>query len=105
MSIMSNPPLTSQEKRKLKSEAQHLEPVVRVGKAGLSAAVIASVEQALTARKLIKVRFDHERDERDVLAVEIAKATGAELIWQVGKVAVYYRNISGTQPEHEESSK
>jgi RNA-binding protein len=96
---MTQPALTSQEKRKLKAEAQHLEPVTRVGKAGLSAAVIASVEQALTARKLIKIRFDHDRDERDALAAELATATGAELIWQVGKVAVYYRNITGTSAD------
>jgi len=96
---MSDSLLTSQEKRKLKAEAQHLEPVVRVGKSGVTPAVLASVEQALTARKLIKIRLDHERDERDVLAVEIAKATGAELIWQVGKVAVYYRNKTGTSDE------
>ena len=88
---MTEPTLTSQEKRKLKSEAQHLEPVVRVGKNGLTAAVLASVEQALTSRELIKIRFDQERDERDVLAAEIAKATGAALIMQVGKVAVFFR--------------
>ena len=85
------PPLTNQEKRKLKAEAQHLEPVVRVGKGGLSAAVLASIEQALVARALIKVRFDQERDERDVLAGQVAAATGAALIMQVGKVAVFYR--------------
>jgi RNA-binding protein len=88
---MSESRLTSQEKRKLKSEAQLLEPVVRVGKSGLSEAVLASVEQALEARQLIKVRFDHEREERDVLAAEIAGATEAALIWQIGKVAVFYR--------------
>ncbi|MBM3859506.1 MAG: YhbY family RNA-binding protein [Verrucomicrobia bacterium] len=84
-------PLTNQEKRRLKEQAHHLETVVRVGKGGLSASVLASVEQALRARELIKVRLDHERDERDVLAREVAEATGAELIWQVGKVAVFYR--------------
>jgi len=88
---MSDSTLTNQEKRKLKAEAQHLEPVVRVGKGGLTPTVLASVEQALTARKLIKIRFDHERDERDVLAEKIAEATGAALIWQIGKVAVFYR--------------
>jgi len=45
----------------------------------------------LTARQLIKVRFDQEREERDILARKVAEATGAELIWQIGKVAVFYR--------------
>ncbi len=96
---MTEPTLTSQEKRKLKSEAQHLEPVVRVGKNGLTAAVVHSILQALDSHTLIKVRFDHERDERDVLAAEVAEATGAALIMQVGKVAVYYRNQVKTSPE------
>ncbi len=84
-------PLTGPEKRKLKAQAHHLEPVVQIGKSGLTAAVLASIEQALAARQLIKVRLDRERDERDLLAAEIATATRATLIMQVGKVAVFYR--------------
>ena len=83
--------MTNAEKRDLKAKAQHLDPVVRIGKNGLSAAVVHSILQALDSHTLIKVRFDHERDERDVLAVKVAEATGSTLIWQVGKVAVYYR--------------
>ena len=84
-------PLSNPEIRKLKAAAQHLEPVVRVGNAGLTPAVLHSIQQALGARELIKIRFDHDRDERDVLAGKIAEATGAALIMQVGKVAVFYR--------------
>ncbi len=83
--------MTNAEIRKLKAEAQHLEPVVRVGKSGLTAAVLQSVEQTLTLHGLIKVRFDHDRDERDLFARQIAESTGAALIMQVGKVAVFYR--------------
>jgi len=83
--------MTNSEPRKLKAAAQHLEPVVRVGKAGLSSAVLQSIEQALTARQLIKIRFEKERDERAVLAAQVATETGATLIMQVGKVAVFYR--------------
>ena len=88
---MAHPTLTNPEIRKLKAEAQHLEPVVYVGKSGLTAAVLQSIEQAIQARALIKIRFDHDRDERDVLAQKVAEATGAALIMQVGKVAIYYR--------------
>ncbi len=84
-------PLTNPEIRKLKAAAQHLEPVVFVGKAGLTEAVLASIEQAITSRDLIKIRIDHDRDERDALAGQIAEKTGAALIMQVGKVAVFYR--------------
>jgi RNA-binding protein len=88
---MTHPTLTNPEIRKLKAAAQRLEPVVCVGKSGLTDAVVQSVEQALRAQELIKIRFDHDRDERDTLASKIADATGATLIMQVGKVAVFYR--------------
>lgn len=83
--------MTNSEIRKLKAAAQHLEPLVRVGKAGLTGAVLQSLEQALTARQLVKVRLEKERDERDALAAQIVTDTGATLIMQVGKVAVFYR--------------
>ena len=87
---MPHPALINPELRKLKAAAQRLEPVLRVGKGGLTDALLLSVEQALRAQELIKIRFDHDRDERDLLAGKVAEATGAALIMQVGKVAVYY---------------
>jgi RNA-binding protein len=83
--------LTNAEKRQLKATAQHLEPVAYVGKAGLTPPVLAGIEQVLATRELIKVRLDHERDERDLLAAQIAAITHSALIMQVGKVAVFYR--------------
>ena len=57
------PELSNPEIRKLKAAAQLLEPVMRVGKprpelgkGGLTEAVLQSVEQALRARELIKIR-------------------------------------------------
>jgi len=91
--------LTNPEIRKLKAEAQRLEPVVRVGKGGLTPAVLYSIQQALDGRELIKIRFDHDRDERDVLAGKIVEATGATLIMQVGKVAVFYRRKPDANPD------
>jgi RNA-binding protein len=83
--------MTNPEIRKLKAEAQRLEPVVRVGKSGLMPAVLYSIQQALDSRSLIKIRFDQDREQRDAMAGQIAEVTGAALIMQVGKVAVFYR--------------
>lgn len=88
---MSPTPLPNREIRRLKAAAQHLEPVVHVGKSGVTPAVLSSIEQALQARELIKVRFAHDRAEREALAAAVATSTGAALIMQVGKVAVYYQ--------------
>jgi RNA-binding protein len=83
--------LSNPEIRRLKAEAKRLEPLVRVGKSGLTPAVLQNIEQALAARSLIKIGLDHDREERDVMVSQIAAATDAALILQVGKVAAFYR--------------
>jgi RNA-binding protein YhbY len=45
---MASPALTNREIRKLKAATQHLEPVARVGKGGLTEAVLQSVELRAT---------------------------------------------------------
>lgn len=88
---MSQPKLTNAELRPLKARAQLLEPVVRIGKGGLSETVQRALDQALTSHELIKVRMDHDRDERDELVARICELTDSILVMQVGKVAVFYR--------------
>lgn len=83
--------LSNAELRPLKARAQHLDPVVRIGKGGLSESVQRALDQALNSHELVKVRMDHDRDERDVLVAQILELTGAAKVMQVGKVAVFYR--------------
>ena len=57
--------LTSRERAHLKSRAHAMEPVVSVGKTGVTDAVIAEVERALTAHELIKVRAASQDRDAD----------------------------------------
>jgi RNA-binding protein len=77
--------------RKLKALAQRLEPVVYVGKAGVTDELLASVEQALNDHELIKIKFTAFKEEKKPLASEIAARTQSELVWIIGHVAVLYR--------------
>jgi RNA-binding protein len=54
--------------RALKSQAQLLEAVVRVGQAGVSAAVVSSLDVALGRHGLVKVRFADFKEEQQTLA-------------------------------------
>ena len=83
---LSNPQI-----RKLKSLAQRLEPILHVGKSGLTDAFLASVDQALSGHELIKIKFAAFKEERKSLAAEIAARSQSELVWVVGHVAVFYR--------------
>lgn len=86
--------LTQAEIRKLKAQAQRLEPILKMGKQGLSPAFIKSVDEALALRELIKVKFVEFKEERKRLGVELAEKTGSTLVTVVGHVAVLFRKKS-----------
>jgi RNA-binding protein len=83
--------LTSKQRQYLRGLAHSFEPVVRVGRAGVSDAVIAETVKSLAAHELIKVRIDAEGDERRKLAESLATATGSEIAGLVGKTAMLFR--------------
>ena len=84
-------PLTNPEIRKLKARAQHLEPMFKVGKAGLSDAFVSGLKDALALHELIKVKFTEFKEEKKPRAPVIAEKTSSHLIMRVGNVAVYFR--------------
>jgi RNA-binding protein len=89
-------PLQNHQRRALKQRAHHLKPVVLLGAAGLTEAVLAEIELALDHHELIKVRVNGgDRDMRDAQVATIVEETGATLVQRIGNIAVLYR----TNPE------
>jgi RNA-binding protein len=84
-------PLTNAEKRALKARAQRLDPIVKIGRAGVTSALLGSLDAALGEHGLVKVRFAEFKEEKKTLAPQLAAQTGSELVMRVGNVAVYYR--------------
>jgi len=86
--------LGGKQKRKLKYLAHHMKPVVLIGKNGISTALMASLEDALQAHELIKIKFiDFKEKKRDLLD-EIKVRTGAEMISLIGNIAILFRQNS-----------
>ena len=84
--------LTSKQKQFLKGLAHPLSPVVRIGKAGLTPAVINEAKRSLEAHELIKVRIEADDAEtRASVADEVARASDAALAATIGKLAILYR--------------
>jgi RNA-binding protein len=81
--------LTAKQRQFLRGLAHPLSPVVRVGKGGVSDAVVGETKKSLQAHELIKVRI--EGDEREQLAEKLAAATDAQLAGMIGKTAILYR--------------
>jgi RNA-binding protein len=84
--------LQSHQRKLLKQRAHHLKPVVLLGAAGLTEAVLAEVEQALDHHELIKVRVNGgDRAARDAQVRTIVEETGAALVQRIGNIAVLFR--------------
>ena len=77
--------------RKFKAAAQHLEPILKIGKAGLSEAFIQSVNEALSQHELVKIKFADFKDQKKELAPQLAEKTSSHLIMRVGNVMVLHR--------------
>ena len=84
--------LTARERTHLKARAHALEPVVHVGGAGITDALVAEVDRALTAHELIKVKVGvDDREERVRIGDEICARTDATAVHRVGKVLILWR--------------
>ena len=51
--------LSSSERSFLRSQAHHLEPIVLIGKNGVTGGTINIIDKALDSRELIKIKDDH----------------------------------------------
>ena len=84
--------LSSQQKQYLKGQAHKLKPVVMVGDAGISDAVVAETDQTLEHHELIKVKLNAgEKADRQVMAQDLCQRTDAELVQLIGRTAILYR--------------
>jgi RNA-binding protein len=84
-------PLANSEIRRLKAAAQLLDPILKIGKAGLSDGFVQSVNDALSQHKLVKIKFVEFKDQKKDLAPQLAERTASHLVMRVGNVMVLHR--------------
>ena len=84
--------LTEPQKKHLRRLAHALQPLVSLGNAGLTDAVVKELDRALSDHELVKVRARaSDREQRDAWLSELARRTQATLVQRIGNVAVIYR--------------
>lgn len=84
--------ISEKQRRRLKALAHPLKPVVLLGNAGVTEAVIAATSQALADHELIKVRLPGmDRDDRDAALAQLATRTDSAMVTRIGHVAVLFR--------------
>lgn len=84
--------MRGQDRAALRAEAHHLKPTLHIGTQGLTDTVRRAVDEALTARELVKLRFERgadlePREGANALAVDLT----AEVVQVIGRTATLFR--------------
>jgi RNA-binding protein len=99
-SASAAPALDAAARKALRAQAHPLKPVVMIGDAGLTPAVLAEIDRALGSHQLIKVRvLGDDREARDRLLAEIASRTGSAPVQHIGKLLVFWRPAPAAEQE------
>jgi RNA-binding protein len=78
------------QRRHLRAQAHALRPVVEIGQAGITDAVLTALERALVDHELVKVRL-RDPDDKKAMAAALAERTASELCGLVGHTVILYR--------------
>jgi RNA-binding protein len=84
--------LSERQRKYLRGLGHALNPVLLIGNAGVTAAVIAEAKRALHDHELIKVKFrGAEREARDAGLSALGNSTDSVLVHRIGHTALYYK--------------
>lgn len=85
--------MTSKERAAWRAKANSLEPIIQLGKEGISDNLITQIDDTLDARELIKIRVHLETapEGPKELAQQLAQKLQAEVIQVIGGIIVLYR--------------
>ncbi|MBP2098275.1 ribosome assembly RNA-binding protein YhbY [Enterococcus rivorum] len=87
--------LRGKQKRYLRSQAHHLQPIFQIGKGGLNSAMIVQINEALEKRELIKVNLLQNTDEiAEEVAASLKKEINCDIVQIIGRVLVLFKPSS-----------
>jgi RNA-binding protein len=87
-----SPALTARQKQFLKALAHPLNPLVQIGKEGMSTAIIDTVNAELLNHELIKVKIGNNSGlDKHVTSQAVAEQTESYLVQLIGKIFVLYK--------------
>ncbi|MBL1230837.1 ribosome assembly RNA-binding protein YhbY [Enterococcus sp. BWB1-3] len=87
--------LRGKQKRYLRSQAHHLQPIFQIGKGGLNEEVIIQINEALEKRELIKVSLLQNTDEvAENVAEILEKKIHCNVVQVIGRVLVVFKPSS-----------
>lgn len=93
--------ITGKQVRQLRSLAHHLDPIVFIGKQGITPTIVAQTNSLLEGKELIKCTVQNTSDlDAQEAAFMLADATESEMIQVIGHKFVLYRESQRDDIEH-----
>jgi len=83
--------LKGSERKYLRGVAHGYQPMVQIGKEGLTDNVLDAIDHAITAHELIKVKIAADRDDREALVPVIEARLDCDCVGTIGRIAILYR--------------
>lgn len=84
--------LTSKQRAQLRGMANKTETILQIGKTGITEHTIKQIDDALTARELIKIRTLETSPLSSRQSADfVAEKTGADVVQVIGSRIVLYR--------------
>lgn len=84
--------LTGKQRRHLRALAHHLDPIVQLGKQGLTSGAERAIDEALEHHELVKIKLLTECPEsRDELAEKLSPRVSAAIAQTLGRTILLYR--------------
>lgn len=84
--------INNKQKKFLRSQAHHLNPIFQVGKGGVNDHLITHIKEAIEVRELMKVSvLNNCLEDKQEVAEALAAGASAELVQVIGKVIVLYK--------------
>lgn len=84
--------LTGKQKRHLRAMGNEMDPILQVGKGGITENVVTQTNETIEARELIKGRvLPNCVEEPKAVAAELAERTGSEMVQVIGRNFLLFR--------------
>jgi len=84
--------LNGKQRRFLRGLGHHLDPVVQVGKDGLSEGLVGALDVALEQHELIKIKLGESAGaDRRTIGAALAEAASGDLVQVLGRTVLVYR--------------
>ena len=83
--------LSSSQRSYLRSQAHHLEPVVLIGKHGITDGTIESINRVLESRELIKIKFREFKNNKQSISDKIVASANCHIVEIIGHTVILFR--------------